>query len=77
MTSSIILLIEDNPDDEALTLRALRKHDLADEVVVVRDGAEALDFLFCRGKYATRSPAAAVMRPSLVPAGDAIPTLPT
>jgi two-component system response regulator len=41
-----ILLVEDNPDDEALTLRALRKHDLADEVVVVRDGAEALAFFY-------------------------------
>jgi CheY-like chemotaxis protein len=42
----LILLVEDNPDDEALTLRALRKHDLADEVVVVRDGAEALAFFY-------------------------------
>jgi len=41
-----ILLVEDNPDDEALTLRALRKHDLANEVVVVRAGAEALAFFY-------------------------------
>ena len=46
MRRKSILLVEDNPDDEALTLRALRKHDLADEVVVVRDGAEALAFFY-------------------------------
>ena len=46
MRRKCILLVEDNPDDEALTLRALRKHDLADEVVVVRDGAEALAFFY-------------------------------
>jgi len=41
-----ILLIEDDPDDEALTLRALRTHNVADEVIVVRDGAEALAFFY-------------------------------
>jgi CheY-like chemotaxis protein len=46
MRRKCILLVEDDPDDEALTLRALRRHDLADEVVVVRDGAEALAFLY-------------------------------
>jgi CheY-like chemotaxis protein len=46
MRRKSILLVEDNPDDEALTLRALRKHDLANEVVVVRDGAEALAFFY-------------------------------
>lgn len=46
MRHKSILLVEDNPDDEALTLRALRKHDLANEVVVVRDGAEALAFFY-------------------------------
>jgi CheY-like chemotaxis protein len=46
MRRKYILLVEDNPDDEALTLRALHKHDLADEVVVVRDGAEALAFFY-------------------------------
>ena len=46
MRRKFILLVEDNPDDEALTLRVLRKHGLADEVVVVRDGAEALAFLY-------------------------------
>jgi CheY-like chemotaxis protein len=47
-----VLLVEDNPQDEKLTLRALRKLRLANEIVVVRDGAEALDFLFSRGPYA-------------------------
>ncbi|MBN1607364.1 MAG: response regulator [Polyangiaceae bacterium] len=51
-----ILLVEDNPHDEALTLRALQKKDLADQTVVARDGAEALDFLLCMGGYAGRNP---------------------
>jgi two-component system, response regulator len=47
-----ILLVEDNPDDEFLVLRALRKHKVSNRVHVVRDGEEALDFLFARGNYA-------------------------
>ena len=50
----MILLVEDNPDDEALTLRALRKNNIANIVSVARDGSEALDFLFCMGAYADR-----------------------
>lgn len=50
----IILLVEDNADDEALTLRALRHSNLTNEIDVVRDGAEALDYLFCQGTHAER-----------------------
>lgn len=50
----IILLVEDNPDDVALTLRALKRNNLMNEVVVVRDGAEALDYLYGQGEYSAR-----------------------
>jgi two-component system response regulator len=49
-----ILLVEDNPRDIELTTRALKKHNLANRLFVLEDGAEALDFLLCRGKYAQR-----------------------
>src|SRR3979409_432223 len=49
-----ILLVEDNPNDVQLTLHALERHKLANQIHVVRDGAEALDFLFCTGQYADR-----------------------
>ena len=49
-----ILLVEDNPDDELLTLRAFRKNKIANDVVVVRDGAEALDYVFARGAHQSR-----------------------
>jgi len=54
MTNKIILLVEDNPDDEALTLRALTQNKIVNEVVVAHDGAEALDYLFATGAYAGR-----------------------
>jgi len=47
-----VLLVEDNPSDQELTLRALRQEGLANQVHVVNDGEEALDFIFCRGAYA-------------------------
>lgn len=49
-----ILLVEDNPDDEALTLRAMSKMSITNQVFVARDGAEALDFMFATGKYSDR-----------------------
>lgn len=50
-----ILLVEDNPEDVELTLHALRQEKLANSIQVARDGEEALDFLFCRGVFTTRS----------------------
>jgi two-component system response regulator len=58
-----ILLVEDNADDEILTLRALRKNNILNEVIVARDGAEALDFLQCTGRFAARDPA---QRPQVI-----------
>jgi two-component system response regulator len=54
MSEKVILLVEDNPDDEALTLRALKKNNIQNDVVIARDGVEALDYLFGTGKYAGR-----------------------
>ena len=54
MNSKIILLVEDNPDDEELTLLALKEGKILNEVVVARDGVEALDYLFATGKYLDR-----------------------
>ncbi len=56
MSEKIILLVEDNPDDMALTLRALKKNNIANRVVVTRDGEEALEYLTASGRYAGRSP---------------------
>lgn len=50
-----ILIVEDNPEDAELTLRALRKNNLANRFYIAEDGAEALDFIFCRGKYHGRN----------------------
>jgi len=53
-----ILLVEDNPDDVELTLRALKQYNVRNEVTVARDGAEALDYLFATGAYADRDTSA-------------------
>lgn len=63
MNTPAILLVEDNPDDEALTLRALTRVGLGGRVKVLRDGAEALDFLFAAGEFAHRDVS---MLPALV-----------
>ena len=54
MSERYILLVEDNPDDEELTLLSLRKNNLAHDIVVVRDGAESIEFMFGTGQYAHR-----------------------
>lgn len=54
-TSKTILLVEDNPDDVALTLRAFKKNKIMNKVVIAKDGTEALEYLFCTGEYADRN----------------------
>lgn len=63
MTERTILLVEDNADDEALTVRALAKNKITNPLVVARDGVEALDYVFGRGQYEGRDPAE---RPAVV-----------
>jgi two-component system, response regulator len=55
MKDKIIMLVEDNPDDEELTVRALKKNQIVNEVVVARDGVQALNYLFCEGEYEGRN----------------------
>ncbi len=55
MKNKVILLVEDNPDDVQLTLRALKKSKIANDIVVAQDGVEALDYLFATGKYNGRN----------------------
>ena len=54
MLDKPILLVEDNPDDEALTIRALKKHHIKNEIIVAHDGVEAIDYLFGTGSHAGR-----------------------
>ena len=63
MLEKTILLVEDNLRDEALTLRALRKSNIANEVIVAHDGVEALEYLFCTGSFEGRNPD---LKPQLV-----------
>ena len=56
MEAKSILLVEDNPDDVELALRALKKNNILNDVIVARDGAEAIEYLFARGTYADRDP---------------------
>jgi len=56
MANATILLVEDNPKDEALTLRALMRAGISNDVIVMRDGAAALDYLFCTGAFTDRDP---------------------
>jgi two-component system response regulator len=55
LPNETILLVDDNPDDIELTMRAFRKNNIANNVVVANDGVEALDYLFCRGAYVSRN----------------------
>lgn len=61
MHPKIILLVEDNPDDEALTLRALRKNNILNEVIVAHDGQEALDYFFGEGASANSVPSVVLL----------------
>lgn len=56
MSDKSILLVEDNPDDAALTVHALETNNIGNRLVIARDGVEALDYLFCTGTYAERDP---------------------
>jgi two-component system response regulator len=56
MNEKVVLLVEDNPDDVDLTLRSFKKHHIANQVVVSKNGADALDYLLCKGPYAGREP---------------------
>ncbi|MBD3812114.1 response regulator [Thiobacillus sp.] len=56
MSDKSILLVEDNPDDAALTVHALETNNIGNRLVIARDGVEALDYMFCTGPYAGRDP---------------------
>ncbi len=75
MTNRHILLVEDNPDDEVLTLRALRKHNIASEITVARDGVEALDFLFGHDERDTTTMPSLVLLDLKLPKVDGLEVL--
>jgi CheY-like chemotaxis protein len=56
MSEKVVLLVEDNPDDIDLTLRSFEQHRIANKVIVAKNGADALDYLFCRGAFVDREP---------------------
>ena len=78
MTNGSILLVEDNPDDQKLTLRALKKNHIANEVVLAEDGAQALEYLFGTGQFAGRAveePPALVLLDLKLPKVDGLSVL--
>jgi CheY-like chemotaxis protein len=63
ISNKVVLLVEDNPDDEALAIRALKRHYIGNEIVIAHDGVEALDYLFGTGSYAGRD---ITMKPTVI-----------
>ncbi|MDA3895681.1 MAG: response regulator [Desulfobacteraceae bacterium] len=63
MTQKTILLVEDDSNDEVLMVRALKQNNILNDIIIARDGAEALDYLFCRGDHADRDPR---LRPQII-----------
>lgn len=75
MSEKCILLVEDNPDDEALTLRAFKKNNIRNEIVVARDGAEALEYLFGKATQGGRNLPQVVLLDLKLPKIDGIEVL--
>ena len=63
MEKKTILLVEDDSNDEVLMVRALKQNNILNDIIIARDGAEALDYLFCRGDYADRD---SRLRPQII-----------